>query len=175
MKIANKSLGKKNTKAVEFYRGGEKIELVVGPLPPKYIQRIEEAGISKYPDVPEAPVMLSPGKVLREGDRVVMKPDYKNAGFRAAATKHLEIITAATVVAGLSHDPNFQLDVQKPTSAFAASPTDWRAYFETAYAELTSEESGFTDDEIEHLIEAVRSTSLCIDIDGATQVFSQSR
>lgn len=178
MKIGSKTLSKKNTTDITFYRGDEPYVLTVGPLPLKYMERIRDHVLVR-PEPPRKPVESSPGKFVTEGEgknrKVVYEEDTKDAAYREAFMEYFSLFTAAKVRGYLEHDPNIHFDVQKPTTGPSESPDQWRQFLTDARNELTDEGTGFTSAEIEHILEVGDKTELKLDVDEAAKDFLQSR
>ncbi len=170
LKIGQKSLTKKNTRTVTFYRGDERFDLIVGPMPAKYLERIRD-GVLKRPEPPRKAVEVKPGRFLREGNEVVFELDERDPTYQEAFTKFVNLIIAARVDAFLSHDPNVTFDAKRPEKGLSEAPEEWKAYFGALLVELLDTDTGFTSSEIAHILEEGDKTELCLDIEGARKDF----
>lgn len=174
LKIGNKTLAKKNTRVVTFYRGDEPITMTVGPLPPKYIERLRE-DVLPWPEPPRKAVETRPGVYLYEGTgsnrKVVFQEDDKDPGYRSALALLSKRYTAAKVLAYLSHDGGFSVDSVKPSAAYKDDPEAWRQYFDSVFAELTDETTGMTDAEISLILDEGEKTELSINTEEALKTF----
>jgi hypothetical protein len=178
VKIGSKTLSKKNNIDITLYRGDEPYVLTVGPLPPKFMERIRDHVLVR-PEPPRKPVESSPGKFVTEGEgknrKVVYEEDTKDPAYKAAFMDYYSLFTVAKLRGYLEHDPNIQFDVQKPTTGPGESPEQWKQFLVAAREELTDENTGFTDAEIGHILEVGEKTELKLDIDEATKDFLPSR
>lgn len=174
LKIGNKTLSKKNTRTVTFYRGEEAVSVVVGPLPPKYLERLR-SDVLPWPEPPRKAVETKPGIFLYEGTgnnrKVVFQEDDKDPAYREALSVLSKRYTAAKILAYTSHDSEFSVGPDKPTASYKDDPEAWRQYFDTVYAELTDETTGLTEAEITLLLDAGEQTELKIDTDEAMKSF----
>lgn len=174
MKIGQKTLEAKNTKVVTFYRGDEPISILVGPMPPKHLDRLRDK-VLIAPEPPRKAVESRPGVYLYEGTgsnrKVIFQEDENDPAYREAWSKFYNQIVAAKVAAFVAHDPNFHFDVQKPATSYTDDPQAWRAYYTAVFEELTDEKSGFTEAELAHIAEAGASTGLNLGIEEAAKTF----
>lgn len=170
MRIGQKTLSKKNTKTVTFYRGDEPITITVGPMPPKYLERLR-AQVLVRPEPPKKAVETKPGIFLREGNKVVFQEDENDPKYTEDFGKYYSRIITAKLLAYLAYDPEVQLTVVKPEASYADAPEAWRDYFDAASGEITHPETGFTSAEIDYIMKAGDSTELCVDIEDATKTF----
>ena len=170
MQIGQKTLSTKNTRTVTFYRGQELITITVGPLPPKYMERLR-AKVLVRPEPPKKPVETKPGIYLREGNKVVFSEDDNDPLYVEAASRFYSMVVTAKLTAYLSYDPNVQFSAAKPSAGYDEDPAAWRAYFEQVYLEITDPDTGFTNAEVSHLMEAGDSTELKVDIEESTKTF----
>jgi hypothetical protein len=170
MRIGSKSLEKKNTKTVTFFRGEEEITLTVGPLPPKYVDRIIDK-LFPVPTPPKKALEERPGKYVKENGKVVFQEDHNDPKYREDLDQFISFMTAAKLVAYLEHDPDVKFESQKPTAGYGEAQDAWRDYFRSVCAEATDETTGFTRSEISHIIEAGESTELCLGVDEAVKTF----
>jgi len=174
LKIGNKALSKKNTRTVTFYRGEEAISVVVGPLPPKYLERLR-SDVLPWPEPPRKAVETKPGIFLYEGTgnarKVVFQEDDKDPAYREALALLAKRYTAAKIVAYTAHDPEFSVGPDKPTASYKDDPEAWRHYLDNVYADLTDETTGLTEAEVTHILDEAEKTELAIDVDEAMKSF----
>jgi hypothetical protein len=170
LKIGQKSLTKKNTRTVTFYRGDERFDLTVGPMPAKYLERVRDT-VLKRPEPPRKAVEVKPGRFLREGNEVVFETDEKDPVYQAEFSKFVNLIIAARVDAFLAHDPNITFEAKRPDKGLSEVPEEWKAYFEALMLELLDSDTGFTSSEIGHILEEGDKTELCLDIEGSLKTF----
>lgn len=170
LKIGQRSLTTKNTRTVTFYRGTERFDLTVGPMPAKYLERVRDT-VLKRPEPPRKPVEVKPGRFLREGNEVVFETDEKDPVYQEAFAKFINLLIAARVDAFLSHDPNVTFDAKRPEKGLSEAPEEWKAYFEALLVELLDTDTGFTSSEIAHILEEGDKTELRLDIEGALKDF----
>lgn len=170
LKIGQKQLTKKNTRTVTFYRGEDRFDLTVGPMPAKYLERVRDT-VLKRPEPPRKAVEVKPGKFLREGNEVVFEIDEKDPAYQAAFGKFINLLIAARADAFLAHDPNVTFEAQRPEKGLSEAPEEWKAYFEALMVELLDPDTGFTSSEIAHILEEGDKTELCLDIEGSVKTF----
>jgi hypothetical protein len=174
LKIGNKTLSKKNTRTVTFYRGEEAISLVVGPLPPKYIERLRN-DVLPWPEPPRKAVETKPGIFLYEGEgknrKVVFQEDDKDPAYREALSLLSKRYTAAKILAYTAHDSSFSVGPDKPTQSYKEDPEAWRQYLDVVYSDLTDETTGLTEAEITLILDEGEKTELAVDIDEAKSTF----
>jgi len=174
LKIGNKTLSKKNTRTVTFYRGEEAISLVVGPLPPKYIERLRN-DVLPWPEPPRKAVESKPGIFLYEGEgknrKVVFQEDEKDPAYREALGVLSKRYTAAKILAYTAHDPSFSVGPDKPTQSYKDDPEAWRQYLDAVYNDLTDETTGLTEAEVTLILDEGEKTELSIDTEEAMKSF----
>lgn len=170
MKIGQKTLTKKNTRVITFYRGEERFDLTLGPMPAKYLERVRDT-VLKRPEAPKKAVETKPGRYLREGDRVVFETDENDPTYVTEMTQFINLMITARLDAYISHDPTITFDATRPTKSMVDAPAEWKAYFEDLTKELLDSDTGFTSPEISFILEEGEKTELCLDIEGAVRNF----
>lgn len=170
LRIGNKTLAKKNTRTVTFYRGEDKIELTVGPMPPKYLERIREHVLTA-PQPPRKAVESRPGSYLKVDGELVFSTDENDPTYTAAFTRYISLIVTAKLAAYLAHDPSVEFEAVRPTKIFSDAPAEWKAYLEALLLEINDESTGFTQAEVNHILEQGDKTELCLTVTEATKTF----
>jgi len=170
LKIGQKSLTKKNTRTVTFYRGEDRFDITVGPMPAKYLERVRDC-VLKRPEPPRKPVEIKPGRFLREGNEVVFETDENDPTYQEELKKFINLMLVARVDAFISYDQNVTFDSQRPDKSLSEAPQEWKSYFESLMEELLDPDTGFTSSEISHILDEGDKTELCLDVEGSIKTF----
>ncbi len=168
MKIGNKTLSTKNTKVITLARGTEMFALTIGPEPPNYLYRLQDK-VLPFPKPPKAPVMLSPGKYAKEGNEVLFTTNEDDPKFVEAKDAWIRRLTAARAQIHMSYDPEITFEAVKP--AKDATPTEWLTYLDELHSELVDENTGFTNRELDYIIEEGKKLALKTDLEESLRSF----
>jgi hypothetical protein len=165
LKIAGKTLATRNTKCVHLVRGEERYPILVCALPPGWEGKMRAIGLFNNPPKPKiAAKEKIPGSGLFVKDsagNVIYEEDRQDPVYRDAITKFSNRIQAIRLAEHLSMDPTVQFDSVKPQSTELA---EWLAYGDALAQELESPEGGFTDGEIEEILNVGDKLGSSIDL-----------
>lgn len=169
MRIGGKQLVTKNCKRVELCRGSEKFDLVLTPLPPSWHEKMRSFGLLDYPTAPKRP-MKDGEKFVRNQNtgRVEMVEDENDPVYLGKVRDVNRRLTILKLVEHLKETPGLEFEATEPTGS---DKTAWASYAEAIRQEVTSPQTGFTDDEIAELMNQADSLVSVVDLDAAVEDF----
>ena len=173
MKIHGQPLTEKNHIVANLRRGESTYQLILGALPMGWIEKCRVRGLLDYPEPPK--------KILRDGKQILRDPSTNKAAVEedrddpAYLEKLREInkrINAITLAEHLKSDPSVEFEASVPETD---DPALWRAYGDQLAAELMDPETGFTDDEVDALLNRAATLACRVKFEEATKDFLQTR
>lgn len=169
MKLHGKQLVLQGHKRIKLVRGNEAFELLLSPLPPAWNEKMRTLGMYDWPSPPKRPLMNKERPVINpKTGRVEILEDENDENYRRKLADVSRRNQMLRLAAHLKHDPNVQLESQEPQQDTKEA---WTAYADALKAEFTHPEHGFTDNEINNILDCAEKLESVLDLDEAVNDF----
>jgi len=173
MRFNGKKLEQRNRREVVFYRGSEKLSLVVGAVSQHMIAEWRAKQAFKWVDPPEVAAKLPNGQYDRDEKGLLKyRPNESDPNYLSERRTNFLRLSALKLWYGLRYADNFQFDAKPPEAD--SGPQEWQAFADALVKEIADPESGFEDGELDLLIKGIEACDVVVSVneDDATKLFS---